>query len=83
MSLPAGATSIRFALYRARDGKPTGTALATGSRTPARAGAYRLTLRSPALLRKLRPGRYVLQIAVGPSRSRLGTPSTVAFAVTR
>jgi hypothetical protein len=83
MSVPAGAKSIRFALYRARDGKPTGTALATGSRTPARAGSYRLTLRSPSLLRKLRPGRYVLQIAAGPSRSRLGTPSTVAFTVTR
>jgi hypothetical protein len=83
MRLPAGTETIRFAVYRARSGKPTGTALVTGSRRPARAGSYRLTLRSRALLRKLKPGRYVVQIRAGRSAGDVGRTSTVAFTVTR
>jgi hypothetical protein len=83
MRLPNGTEAIRFAVYRTRNGSPTGTALATGSREASRAGNYRLTLRSRALLRKLNPGTYVLQVRPGHSRSDLGRTSTVAFTVTR
>src|SRR5919197_6586245 len=41
MRVPAGANTIRYRLYRARDGKPAGRALATGSR-PGRPGLYLL-----------------------------------------
>jgi hypothetical protein len=83
MRLPAGTATIRYAVYRARNGKRTGAALATGSRVPSRAATYRLTLRSPALLRKLKPGTYVLQVRAGRSTGNLGSVSTVAFTVTR
>jgi hypothetical protein len=82
MRVPAGTEAIRFALYRARDGKPTGRPLARGSRAPSRPGVYRLVLRDRALVRKLRPGSYVLQVAAGRSASSLGRQSTVAFTVT-
>lgn len=83
MRLPAGTGVVRFAIYRARKGKATGRALAIGYRVPARAGAYRLVLRDRALLRKLKRGRYVLQVRPGRSRSDLGATSTVGFTVTR
>jgi Chitobiase/beta-hexosaminidase C-terminal domain len=83
MRLPSGTDTVRFALYRARNGKQTGSALVTGSRKPSRAGTYRLTLRSPSLLRKLKPGAYVLQVKAGSARNGLGPAASVAFTVTR
>jgi large repetitive protein len=83
MRLPSGTDTVRFALYRARNGKPAGSALATGSRTPSRAGTYRLTLRSSSLLRKLKPGAYVLQVRAGSAGSGQGPAASVAFTVTR
>jgi hypothetical protein len=83
MRLPSGTDTVRFALYRARNGKRTGSALATGSRTPSRAGTYRLTVRSPSLLRKLKPGAYVLQVKAGSARNGQGPAASVAFTVTR
>ena len=83
MRLPSGTDTVRFAVYRARNGKPTGSALATGSRKPSRAGTYRLTLRSPSLLRKLKPGAYVLQVKAGSARNGQGPAASVAFTVTR
>jgi hypothetical protein len=83
MQLPSGTDTVRFALYRARNGKPAGSALGTGSRKPSRAGTYRLTLRSPSLLRKLKPGAYVLQVRAGSARSGQGPAASVAFTVTR
>ena len=47
MRLPSGTDTIRFTVSRARNGKPTGSALATGSRKPTRAGTYRLTCAAP------------------------------------
>ena len=82
MRVPSGVDKIRYALYKARDGKPAGRALARGSRT-VRPGTYRLTLRTRALLRKLRPGRYVLQVTAGRDAGALGRTSTVTFTVTR
>jgi Chitobiase/beta-hexosaminidase C-terminal domain len=81
--LPAGTRAIRFAVYRARDGKPTGAALASGARVPSHAGSYRLTLRSRSLARKLRPGRYVVQVRAGRDAGHLGAAASVAFTVTR
>ncbi len=83
MRLPSGTDTVRFAVYRARNGKPTGSALATGSRKPTRAGTYRLTLRSPSLLRKLKPGAYVLQVRAASARNGQGPAASVAFTVTR
>jgi len=83
MRLPSGTDTVRFAVYRARNGKPTGSALATGSRTPSSAGTYRLTLRSPTLLRKLKPGAYVLQVKAGSARNGQGPAASVPFTVTR
>jgi hypothetical protein len=83
MRLPAGADTVRFAVYRARSGKPTGAALATGSRRVSRAGTYRLTLRSRTLLRKLTPGAYVVQVRAAGSGRQPGRTSSVAFTVTR
>jgi len=83
MRLPSGADTVRFALYRARNGKPTGSALVAGSRKPSRAGTYRLTLRSPSLLRKLKPGAYVVRVKAGSARSGQGPAASIAFTVTR
>jgi hypothetical protein len=83
MRLPAGTAVVRFAVYRARNGRRAGRALAIGYRLPSRSGFYRLVLRDRALLRRLTRGRYVLQIRAGRSRSDLGATATIAFTVTR
>ncbi|MEA2248990.1 MAG: hypothetical protein QOH46_3519, partial [Solirubrobacteraceae bacterium] len=84
MTLPAGTRVVRFAVYSARNGRRVGKALAIGyRRLPSAAGRYRLHLRNRALLRKLRPGRYVLLVTPGVSRRALGRTSTVKFTVTR
>jgi hypothetical protein len=82
MRLPAGAATIRYALYRGRDGRRAGRPLATGARL-AQAGVYRLTLRSRSLLRTLGPGRYALQVRAGRNASELGGVAAVTFTVTR
>jgi hypothetical protein len=51
-------------------------------RIPRQQGSFRVALRSPAL-RRLRPGRYELQVAVGNSRHALRLPAVRRFTVTR
>jgi hypothetical protein len=82
MRLPAGTKVVRFAVYRARGGKPAGKALLAGFSVTPRAGNYRLVVRDRALLRSLKPGRYVLRAQPGRSRSDLGAPSKAVFTVT-
>ncbi|MEA2249338.1 MAG: hypothetical protein QOH46_3867 [Solirubrobacteraceae bacterium] len=82
MRVPAGARVLRFAIYRARSGRPAGQALAVGYRLVSRTGTVRLVLRDRALVRRLKPGRYALRVQPGSSRSDLGTPTTAVFTVT-
>jgi uncharacterized protein YjiS (DUF1127 family) len=46
------------------------------------ASSYRLRLRDRALLRRLKPGRYVLKVTPGRSLSDLGVTRQVGFTVT-
>jgi hypothetical protein len=82
MRLRAGTKVVRFAVYRARAGKPTGRALVTGVAVTPRAGSFRLVIRDRALLRSLKTGRYVLRVQPGRSRSDLGAPTTAVFTLT-
>jgi len=83
--VPADAVVVRVTLYRAsRAGKPTGRPVATVFRlAPGSDAVMRLTLRDRALLRTLRPGRYVAVVAAGRSRTALGVASAKPFTVTR
>jgi hypothetical protein len=83
MRLPQGTKAVRLAVYKARNGKKTGRALFTSSRTPASAGLYRVTLRNAGLLRKLRTGSYVMEVRAGRNAASLGTVTRIAFTVTR
>jgi hypothetical protein len=67
-------------VFRARNGRPVGRALARGFRR-ARPGPFRLRLRDRALLRKLRPGTYIVRIRAGRSRTTLGRASERTFRV--
>ena len=78
--LPRGTRVIQFAVFRARNGRPVGKALARGFRR-ARPGPFRLRLRDRALLRKLRPGTYIVRIRAGRSRTTLGRASQRTFRV--
>jgi hypothetical protein len=83
VGLDAETQLVRFALYRARGGRPNGKALAIGYRlTRSDSAYYRLRLRDRALMRKLKPGRYVLQITPGRSLTDLGVTRQVGFTVT-
>lgn len=55
--------------------------IATGLRSPAKAGAYRTRLSAPKLRRELRVGSYEIEATPGASRADLGTPSRFAFKV--
>jgi hypothetical protein len=83
MRLQDGTTAVRIAVYKARNGQRTGSALFTANRAPRAAGLYRVTLRDRALLRKLRAGSYVMEVKAGRSAASLGTVTRIAFTVTR
>jgi hypothetical protein len=84
LTVPADAAVVRVAVSRAsRSGKPTGRPIATALRlAPGRAGTMRLRLRD-AKLRGLRPGRYVVSVALGRTRTALGPATLRALTVSR
>jgi hypothetical protein len=81
MTVPAGTRVVRVQVFRARNGRKTGRALATVFRAPSRAGLFRVTLRDRALLRRLRAGQYIVEIRPGTSRSALGATARRTFRV--
>ena len=83
MRLSDGTEVVRIAVYRARNGRRVGAPLTLGFRAPNAVGTYRIRLRDRALLRRLRAGRYLLEVTPGRSRAELGTPASVAFQVRR
>jgi hypothetical protein len=85
MQVQEGTTVLRLAIYKARNGRKSGRALYTTTRSGSalRAGVLRVTLRSSSLLRKLRVGSYVLEARAGRSAATLGSARRVTFTVTR
>jgi hypothetical protein len=82
MRVPQGTNALRIAVFKARNGQKTGSALLQTTRTP-RAGLYRVTLRNAGLLRKLKAGSYVVEVRAGGSAASLGAVRRIAFTVTR
>jgi hypothetical protein len=82
MQLPNGTKIVRITIVRLRNGRPERTPVAVRITRPKRAGLYRLQLRDRALLARLRPGQYVLQVKAGRSATRLGTTASLRFAIT-
>jgi hypothetical protein len=83
MLLPRGTEVVRIAIYRERGGRRSGRAIARVLRLPSNAGSYVVRLRGRALLRSLRPGRYVAEISPGRDLDDRGATSRVSFTVTR
>ena len=82
MQVQEGTNVVRIGIYKARGGRKTGRALFTTTRTPTKAGLYRVTLRD-SKLSKLKPGAYVMEVRAGLSAASLGAGNTIAFTVTR
>jgi hypothetical protein len=84
LNVPADAAVVRVVVSRAsRSGRPTGRPIAAAVRlAPGRAGTMRVRLRDRKL-RRLRPGRYVVSVALGRTRSALGPATLRALTVTR
>jgi len=82
MNVQEGTNVVRIAIYKARNGVRTGSALFTTTRTPRSAGLFRVTLRS-AKLSALKPGSYVMQVRAGRSAASLGAVRQLTFRVTR
>jgi hypothetical protein len=82
MTLPRGTQVVRIAVYRSRNGLASGRPLARVLRLPTRSGRYVVNLRSRALLRSLRAGRYAVQVTPGRSLDDRGRTSSLAFTVT-
>jgi Protein of unknown function (DUF1573) len=83
MRLKPGTKTVRMAIYRARNGKKTGRAVFTTTRTARAAGLYRPTLRGRTLTRALKPGAYVMEVQGGSSASSLSAVRRFVFTVTR
>jgi hypothetical protein len=81
MQVKEGTNVVRIAIYKARDGRKTGSALFVTNRV-ARAGLLRMTLRNRSLLAKLRAGTYVLEARSGQSLGSLAAPRRITFTVT-
>jgi hypothetical protein len=81
MQLPSGTQVVRIAVFR--DGRQSGRVLAQALRLPSESGRYVVRLRGRALLRSLRPGRYLVKVTPGRDLDDRGTTSTIGFTVTR
>jgi hypothetical protein len=82
LHLPPQARVVRLAVYRMRHGRRDATALSVAYRPTGGATTLRLSLDDRALLRKLRPGRYRLEITPGRSQADLGATAAVGFQIT-
>jgi Chitobiase/beta-hexosaminidase C-terminal domain len=82
MTLPRGTQVVRLAVYRSRNGLASGRPLVRVLKLPTRSGRYVVNLRSRALLRSLRPGRYSVQVTPGRSLDDRGRTSSLAFTIT-
>jgi hypothetical protein len=82
MNVQDGTSVVRVAIYKARGGLKTGRALFTTTRTPTKAGLFRVSLRS-SKLSKLKAGTYVMEVRAGRSAASLGSVKKIAFTVTR
>jgi hypothetical protein len=82
MRVQEGTNVVRIAIYKARNGRKTGRALFTATRTPTRSGLFRVTLRS-SKLSKLHRGSYVMEVRAGRSAATLGSVRRASFTVTR
>jgi hypothetical protein len=82
MQVQEGTSVVRIAIYKARNGQKTGSALFITTRTPRSAGLYRVTLGSRSLS-KLRAGSYVMEVRSGRSAGSLGSVRRIGFSVTK
>jgi Domain of unknown function (DUF1929) len=82
LQLPSGRRVVRVRLFRVLP-RARRHLLATTLRHAQGAGTLRVTLRSSALRRALRPGRYELQVASGSGPRRLGPPVRRTFTIVR
>jgi len=83
MRLPAGTEVVRVAIFRSRDGHKSGTAIARALRLPESSGSYVITLRSRDLIRRLKPGRYVVEVTPARDLDDRGATSRATFSVAR
>jgi hypothetical protein len=82
MTLPSGTNVVRVAVFRSRGGVASGRALARTLRLPTRSGRYVVNLRSRALLRALKAGRYVVQVTPSRGGSDRGRTTSATFTIT-
>jgi HYDIN/CFA65/VesB family protein len=81
MRLPRGVQVLRIAIYRERDGHRSGRALVRALRLPGASGPYVVHMRSREIVRRLRPGRYLVEVTPGRDVDDLGATSRVRFQV--
>jgi thrombospondin type 3 repeat protein len=81
MQLKSGTKVVRISIYQARNGKKTGRALYSTTRTTSKSGSYAVTLRG--LRSKLRAGTYVMEVQAGRDSASLGGVRKIGFTVTR
>jgi hypothetical protein len=85
LRVPADAVVVRVAVRRAdRHGRATGAPVATAVRlAPGADAVMRMRLHDRAFVRRLRRGRYVVEVAVGRTRTLLGPAVSRPLTVTR
>jgi hypothetical protein len=85
LRVPADAVVVHVAVRRAdRRGRPAGAPIATAVRlAPGADGPMRLRLRDRAFLRHVHRGRYVVEVAIGRTRTALGPAVSRPLTVTR
>jgi hypothetical protein len=82
MRVADDAAVVRIRVYRKlANGKRV--LVATGWRSPSKAGLYRTRLTDPKLRARLRTGSYEVEATPGAARTSLGTPSRVGFKVVK
>jgi hypothetical protein len=82
MRVDADAEVVRIRVWRKlRNGRRL--LVATGWRSPSRAGLYRVRLSDPTLRRKLRIGSYVVDATPGANRRDLGTVSRYGLKIVK
>ena len=78
--MPEGATLVRISLSRLTGANARRTRVASVARRTPTAKRYKFRLTEPKL-RRLKPGRYLIEVRAGTSRTSLGPPADWTFTI--
>jgi hypothetical protein len=83
LTVPAGARFVRISVFRLNGTRKAKRPIWVETRRVTKTGRYRAVLGNRTLIRRLRPGRYQIEVRTGRTRATLSRPVTTRIRVIR